>query len=66
MLNFEQVIKYDKDGTKGIDAILQMAKIKVKEKDFYGAYYTLERAKKLNYSNGNPKLENYWQLTEGV
>ncbi len=66
MLNFEQVIKYDKDGHKAMEAILQMAKIKVKEKDFYGTYYTLQRATKLNLPFSKTKLEDYWNLTEGV
>ena len=66
-INFEQVIKYDKEGSATLTAIIKMAKIKLKQKDFYGAHHTLERPTVLNIKSNNcKKLNNYLTLTEAV
>jgi hypothetical protein len=64
VLNFEQVIKYDSEGSMCSDALFQIAKIRISQKDFYEAYYTLQRATKLKLNN--KKMINYKVLTEGV
>jgi len=67
LINFEQVIKYDKEGKATITAITKIAKIKLKEKDFYGAHHTLQRPTVLNIITvDTKKLKNYLTLTEAV
>ena len=67
LINFEQVIKYDKEGSSTLIAIIKIAKIKLKQKDFYGAHHTLQRPTVLNIiSKDSKKLKNYSILTESV
>lgn len=67
LINFEQVIKYDKEGKVTITAITKIAKIKLKQKDFYGAHHTLQRPTVLNIiTSDTKKLKNYLTLTEAV
>ena len=67
IINFEQVVKYDIMGNYASKAILMMVKIKIKEKDFYGAYYTLQRIPpKLDSEELQIKINDYNALTEGV
>lgn len=40
ILNFEQVAKYSKDLFYTGNALYEIAKIKINEKDFYEAYFT--------------------------
>lgn len=66
LINFEQVVKYDREGTAGT-AIAKMAKIKLKQKDFYGAHYTLQRPANINTQPQQmAKLTHYSVLTEAV
>ena len=66
LINFEQIIKYDKEGI-AIIAVVKMAKIKLKQKDFYGAHYTLQRPITSNILPSYlKKLNHYLKLTEAV
>lgn len=67
LINFEQVIKYDKEGKATITAITKIAKIRLRQKDFYGAHHTLQRPTVPNVvSHHSKKLKNYLTLTEAV
>jgi tetratricopeptide (TPR) repeat protein len=67
IINFEQVIKYDKEGSSALASIIKIAKIKLKQKDFYGAHHTLQRPSILKISAvDSKKLNNYFSLTEAV
>lgn len=67
IINFEQVIKYDKEGDFSLGAIIKIAKIKLKQKDFYGAHHTLQRPAILKIAAvDTQKLDNYFSLTEAV
>jgi len=46
-------------------AILQIAKIRAKQKDFYESYYTVQRKNQLNTPD-YPKLNEYSELINGV
>jgi tetratricopeptide (TPR) repeat protein len=66
LINLEQIIKYDKEGI-AITAVVKMAKIKLKQKDYYGAHYTLQRPIASNVlSPYLKKLNHYLILTEAV
>ncbi len=67
LINFEQVIKYDKEGAAAVAAIIKMAKIRLKQKDFYEAHHTLQRPAVLKIPvPDSRKLDNYFMLTEAV
>lgn len=67
IINYEQVIKYDKEGSLAVTAIVKIAKIKLKQKDFYGAHHALQRPAVLKITPiDSRKLENYQTLTEAV
>ena len=67
LINFEQAIKYDKDGAVAVTAMVKIAKIRLKQKDFYGAQYTLQRPAVLKITPlDSTKLDNYLALTEAV
>ena len=61
---YEQVLKYDELGQDSVKALYQISKLRVAQKDFYEAYYTLQRANKIQFSS--PKINNYRNLIEGV
>lgn len=66
LINYEQIIKYDKEGIAVI-AIVKIAKIKLKQKDFYGAHYTLQRPITTDTLSFHlKKLNHYSILTEAV
>jgi len=67
IINYEQVIKNTKDENMALKAIIRIAKIKLKQKDFYGAHHTLQRPAILNINRGeSKKLENYINFNEAV
>jgi len=67
ILYLEQAIKYDKEGKRGIKAILKLVKIKMKQKDFYGAFYTIQRGVNLHIpQEENKKFHTYLEMCEAV
>lgn len=64
VLHFEQVIKLNEDPFLSCNALLEIAKLRIIEKDFYEAYYNLKRISLYNYKS--TKLEHYQIFTEGV
>jgi tetratricopeptide (TPR) repeat protein len=67
VLSYEQVLKlHEKDSPQNLksNALYEITKIRVKQRDFYEAYYALQRSEKtcLKY----PKLALYQGFTEGV
>jgi len=64
MLHFEQVIRLSDDQFLQSSALYEIAKIKIQQKDFYEAYYNLQRA--THYKLKQRKLMNYKVFTEGV
>lgn len=67
VLSFEQVSKLSSDEYLQSNALYEITKIRVKQRDFYEAYYTLQRAEKQQQSKSKvPKLSLYRGFTEGV
>ena len=64
ILHFEQVIRLSDDQYLQSSALYEIAKIKIQQKDFYEAYYNLQRA--THYQLKQKKLLNYKIFTEGV
>ena len=64
ILYFEQVIRMCDDQFLQSSALYEIAKIKIQQKDFYEAYYNLQRA--THYKLKQKKLINYKIFTEGV
>mmetsp|Transcript_19568 Transcript_19568/g.30099 ORF Transcript_19568/g.30099 Transcript_19568/m.30099 type:complete len:88 (-) Transcript_19568:3028-3291(-) len=64
VLYFEQVLRLGEDNFLSGSALYEIAKIKIQHKDFYEAYYNLQRANTLNLRQ--KKLQNYKLFTEGV
>lgn len=64
VLSFEQVSKLSADEYLQNNALYEIIKIRVKQRDFYEAYYTLQRAEK--YKQKHQKLSLYQGFTEGV
>lgn len=64
ILHFEQVIRLSEDQYLQSSALYEISKIKIQQKDFYEAYYNLQRA--THYKLKQKKLLNYKIFTEGV
>jgi len=64
VLSFEQVSKLSTDEWLQSNALYEIIKIRVKQRDFYEAYYTLQRADKAKQKH--QKLVLYQGFTEGV
>ena len=61
---FEQVVRANDDNHLASQALYEIAKIKIQQKDFYEAYYNLKRA--AYFKLKQRKLVNYQMFTEGV
>ena len=57
VLSFEQVIKLSKDDYLQSNSLYEITKIRVRQRDFYEAYYALQRADKSKLKL--PKLSLY-------
>lgn len=64
VLSFEQVSKLSTDEYMQNNALYEITKIRVKQRDFYEAYYALQRADKAKQKH--QKLSLYQGFTEGV
>lgn len=64
ILYFEQVVRANDDNHLASQALYEIAKIKIQQKDFYEAYYNLKRA--THFKLKQRKLVNYKMFTEGV
>lgn len=64
ILHFEQVIKYNQEPFLSCNALLEIAKLKIKERNFYEAHYNLKRITLFNFKSA--KLDQYQTFTEGV
>jgi tetratricopeptide (TPR) repeat protein len=64
ILHFEQVIKHNEDPFLSSNALLEITKLRIKEKDFYEAHYNLKRITLFNFKS--TKLRHYQTFTEGV
>lgn len=64
VLYFEQVVRLGEDNFLQGSAMYEIAKIKIQQKDFYEAYYNLQRCASLDLRQ--KKLYNYKVFTEGV
>jgi tetratricopeptide (TPR) repeat protein len=64
ILYFEQVVRANDDNHLASQALYEIAKIKIQQKDFYEAYYNLKRA--AHFKLKQRKLVNYQMFTEGV
>ncbi|CAI2370054.1 unnamed protein product [Moneuplotes crassus] len=63
-IHFEQVITHNDDSFLSCNALLEIAKLRIKEKDFYEAHYSLKRIGLFNFKS--QKLTQYQTFTEGV
>ncbi len=63
VLAMEQIVGLDAETNWTVKALLCIAKVRVKGKDFYAAYHTLNR---LPPNLNNPKVEAFKQLVEAV
>jgi tetratricopeptide (TPR) repeat protein len=64
VLHFEQVIKHNSDEALTGSSLFEIAKIRIKEKDFYEAYHNLQRA--VHFEFKSKKFSQYKFFTEGV
>eukprot|EP00350_Pseudokeronopsis_sp_OXSARD2_P006781 CAMPEP_0170566124 /NCGR_PEP_ID=MMETSP0211-20121228/79635_1 /TAXON_ID=311385 /ORGANISM="Pseudokeronopsis sp., Strain OXSARD2" /LENGTH=392 /DNA_ID=CAMNT_0010887207 /DNA_START=2076 /DNA_END=3254 /DNA_ORIENTATION=- len=64
ILHFEQVVKYQQNEIYAGNALFEIAKLKLKEKDFYEAYFNLKRALDSNFSS--KRMQLYKDFTEGI
>lgn len=64
ILHFEQVIKHNQEPFLSWNSLLEIAKLRIKERDFYDAYYNLKRISLFNFKSA--KLDQYQTFTEGV
>ena len=64
ILHFEQVVKYHSNELYAGNALFEIAKLRLKEKDFYEAYFNLKRALDSNFTS--KRLQLYKDFTEGV
>jgi len=63
-LHFEQVAKYPDHEFYAGNALFQIAKLRLKQKDYYEAYFALKRASDNNFAS--KKMTLYKDFTEGV
>jgi tetratricopeptide (TPR) repeat protein len=64
VIHFEQVIKHSEEPFLSCNALLEIAKLRIKERDFYEAHYNLKRIALFNFKSA--KLDQYHTFTEGV
>jgi len=64
ILHFEQVAKYPEQEFYAGNALFQIAKLRLRQKDYYEAYYCLKRATDNNFSS--KRMTMYKDFTEGV
>lgn len=64
ILHFEQVVKYQQNEIYAGNALFEIAKLRLKEKDFYEAYFNLKRALDSNFTS--KRMQLYKDFTEGV
>ena len=64
ILHFEQVAKYPEHEFYAGNALFQIAKIRLKQKDYYEAFYSLKRASDNNFAS--KRMDLYRNFTEGV
>jgi len=64
ILHFEQVLKFSEEKYYSGNALYEMAKIRIKQKDFYEAFFTLQRAIDKDFKS--QRLILYKDFTEGV
>ena len=64
ILHFEQVVKYSGEAFLSCNALLEVAKLRIKERDFYEAHYSLKRISLFSFKSA--KLDQYQTFTEGV
>ncbi|EGR32790.1 hypothetical protein IMG5_070720, partial [Ichthyophthirius multifiliis] len=64
LLSFEQAIKYNNSSKAIVKSLQEIAKIKIQFRDYYQAYYTLQRANYLDIDN--KKLKILTIFTDGV
>lgn len=64
ILHFEQVVKYHQNEVYSGNALFEIAKLRLEEKDFYEAYFNLRRAIDSNFNS--KRLQLYRDFTEGV
>ena len=64
ILHFEQVLKFDNQKYFAGNALYEMTKIHIKQKNFYQALFTLQRALDLKFNS--QRLLLYKDFTEGV
>ena len=64
ILHFEQVLKFNSEKYYSGNALYEMAKIRIKQQDFYEAFFTLQRAIDKNFKS--KRLLFYKDFTEGV
>ena len=51
ILHFEQVVKYNRNELYAGNSLFEIAKLRLKEKDFYEAYFNLKRAIDNNFTS---------------
>jgi tetratricopeptide (TPR) repeat protein len=64
ILHFEQVAKYPEHEYFAGNALFQIAKLRLRNKDFYEAYFSLKRAADNNFAS--KRMQHYKDFTEGV
>ena len=64
ILHFEQVAKYPDQEFYAGNALFQIAKLRLKQKDYYEAFFSLKRASDNNFASKRMAL--YRDFTEGV
>lgn len=64
ILHFEQVAKYPDQEFYFGNALFQIAKLRLRQKDYYEAYHCLKRATDNNFTS--KRLAMYKDFTEGV
>jgi len=64
ILHFEQVAKHATNEAYAGNALFEIAKLRLKEKDFYEAYFNFKRAIDSNFTSN--RMQMYKDFTEGV
>ena len=66
LLCFEQCIKFNSCDAAVAKAIFEISKIKIEMRDFYSAFYTLNRFDYLNLTTNKSSLEKFKIFIESV
>jgi len=64
ILHFEQVAKISENELYAGNALFEIAKLRLKDKDFYEAFFNLKRAVDNNFNS--KRMQLYKDFTEGV